>query len=131
VACQIDTPLIFCFPSFFLVFFPLPLTFYLSSFLPPFLLIEDRLSSPLHRYDSFFLSSLLSSFLFFFFFFFFFFLIWGPEIAWLVRTWKDWLEAFETLVDGVLVVVDMVDFVVVVVVVTVVSGRSLKSSNCG
>jgi hypothetical protein len=42
----------------------------------------------------------------------------------MVRTWKDWLEAFETLVDGVLVVVDMVDFVVVVV--TVVSGRSLK-----
>jgi hypothetical protein len=35
----------------------------------------------------------------------------------LVRTWKDWLEAFETLVDGVLVAVDMVDFVVVVVTV--------------
>lgn len=45
-----------------------------------------------------------------------FFLIWGPEIAWLVKTWQDWFETFETLVDGVLVVADMVDFVVVVVV---------------
>ncbi len=34
----------------------------------------------------------------------------------MVRIWKDWREAFETLVDGVLVVVDMVDFVVVAVV---------------
>jgi hypothetical protein len=49
-----------------------------------------------------------------------FFLIWGPEIAWLVRTCQDWLVAFETLVDhGVLVAVDVEDFVAVVVVAVV------------